>query len=38
MKTITETIIKDLEVNELDQNMIYDITLWRNLIYVADNT
>jgi len=35
---IRETIRKDLEVNELDPNMVYDITLWRNLIYVADPT
>ena len=35
-KTITETIRKDLEINNLDQNMVYDRTLWRNLIHVAD--
>jgi hypothetical protein len=38
-KTIRETIImKDLEVNELGPTMVYDITLWRNLIHVADST
>jgi hypothetical protein len=37
-KTIRETIRKDLEVNELDPNMVYDRTLWRNLIHVADPT
>jgi len=39
-KTIRETIRKDLEINELDQNMVYeyDRTLWRNLIHVADPT
>jgi len=37
-KTIRETIKKDLEVNELDPNLIYDKTLWRNLIHVADPT
>jgi hypothetical protein len=37
-KTIRETIWKDLEVNELDPNMVYDRTLWRNLIHVTDPT
>jgi len=37
-KTIRETIRKDLEVNELDSNLVYDRTLWRNLIHVADLT
>jgi len=46
-KTIRETIRKDLEVNELDSNLVYDRTLWnlvydrtlwRNLIHVADPT
>jgi len=37
-KTIRETIRKNLEVNELDPNLIYDRTLWRNLIHVADPT
>jgi len=37
-KIIGETIRKDLEVNELDPNMVYDRTLWRNLIHVADPT
>jgi len=27
-KTIWETIRKDLEINELDPNMVYDKTLW----------
>jgi len=35
-KTIRETIKSDLEVNELDPNIVYDRTLWRNLIHVAD--
>jgi len=37
-KTIRETIRKDLEANELDPNLVYDKTLWRNLIHVADPT
>ena len=37
-KTIRETIKKDLEVNELNPNLIYDTTLWRNLIHIADPT
>jgi len=35
-KTIRETNKKDLEINELDQNMVYDRTLWCNLIHVVD--
>jgi len=35
---IRETIKKDLEINKLDQNMVYDRTLWRNLNHVADPT
>ena len=35
-KVIRETIRKDLEVNELDPNLVLDITLWCNLIHVAD--
>jgi len=35
-KTIRETIRKDLEINELDRNMMYDRTLWRNLIHKLD--
>jgi len=35
-KAIRETIRKDLEVNELDPNLVLDITLWCNLIHVAD--
>jgi len=37
-KTIRETIRKDLEVYELDPNMVFDRTLWRHLIHVADPT
>jgi len=38
-KTVSETIRKDLGVNELDlNNLVYDRTLWRNLIHVADPT
>jgi len=37
-KTIRETIKKDLEINELDQNMVYDRTLWCNVIPLADPT
>jgi hypothetical protein len=37
-KTIGETVRKDLKVNELDPNMVYDRTLWRKLIHVADPT
>jgi len=37
-KTIRETIKNDLEANKLDPNLVYDITLWCNLIHVADPT
>jgi hypothetical protein len=37
-KTIRETIKKDLEINEFDQNMVNDRALWRNLIHVASPT
>jgi len=37
-KTIRETIRKDLEVNELDPNMVFDRTLWRHLIHIANPT
>jgi len=37
-KTIRETIRKDSEVNELNSSLVYDITLWRNLIHVANPT
>jgi hypothetical protein len=37
-KTIRETIRKDLKINELDKNMVYDRTLWRNLIHIANPT
>jgi hypothetical protein len=35
-KTIRGTIKKDLEINELDRNMVFDRTLWCNLIHVAN--
>jgi len=35
-KTIRETIRKYLEINELDPNMVFDRTLWRHLIHVAN--
>ena len=35
-KTIGETIKRDLNFNDLNVNMIYDRTLWRRLIYVAN--
>ena len=35
-KTIRATIRKDLDVNELDPNLVYDRTLWCHLIHVAD--
>ena len=37
-KTIRETNKKDLEVNELDPNLVYDRILWRHLIHVTDPT
>jgi len=37
-KTIRETIKKDLEINELERNMVYNRTLWSNLIHVTDPT
>ena len=37
-KTIGETIKRDLDVNNLNVNMIYDRTLWRHLHLVADPT
>ena len=37
-KTKREIVRKDLEIIELDPNMIYDRTLRRNLIHVADST
>jgi hypothetical protein len=33
-----KTIKKDLEINELFRNIVYDRTLWRRLIHVADPT
>lgn len=35
-KTIKEVIKKDLKINDLDRNMVFDRTLSRKLIYVAD--
>jgi len=37
-KMIRETITKDLEINELDQNIVFDITLYCDLIHVTDPT
>ena len=37
-KTIRETIKKDLDVNGLNINMIYDRILWCCLIYMGDPT
>jgi len=37
-KTIRETIRKNLEINELDGNMVYDRTLWHKLIHVPNST
>jgi len=37
-KPIRETIQKDLEINELNRNMVYDRVLWCHLIHVADPT
>ena len=34
-KTISETVKRDLHVNGLNINMIYDRALWRRLIHVA---
>jgi len=33
-----KTIRKNLKVNELYPNLVYDRTLWRNLIHVTDPT
>lgn len=38
IKTIRETFKKDLEINELDRNMVFDKTFWRSLTQVADLT
>ena len=37
-KTISETIKKDLNVNGLNVNMIFDRIIWCHLIYVANPT
>jgi len=36
-KTIRETITKGLEINELEKDMVFDRTVWRRLIHVADS-
>jgi len=33
-----KTTKKDLEINDLDRNMVYDRTLWCNLIHVVNPT
>lgn len=38
IKAIRETIKIDIGINELDRNMVYDRTLWRHLIHLADPT
>lgn len=35
---LRETINKDLESNELDQNIVYDRVLWCNFIHVSSLT
>nr|KYP34423.1 Retrovirus-related Pol polyprotein LINE-1 [Cajanus cajan] len=37
-KTIGETVLKDMEINALSREMIYDRSLWRRLIHIADPT
>lgn len=37
-KTIRETVEKDLEVKDFDEDMIYDIALYRPLIHVVNST
>jgi len=37
-KTVRETIKKDLEINELEKDMVFDRTPWHRLIHVADPT
>jgi len=37
-KTIRETIKKDLDVNELERNMVFDRTLCLCLVHIADPT
>jgi len=37
-KNIKEVIKKDLNINELDKNMPYDITLWCKLIHAPNLT
>jgi len=38
IKTVRDTIKKYLEINELDRNMVYDITLWCTLIHEINPT
>ena len=37
-KIINKTIKKDLDINSVNVNMIYDKILWHYLIYIADST
>jgi len=37
-KTIRETIKKDLEINELEKDMVFNRTLWCHLIHAVDPT
>ena len=37
-KTIGKTIIRDLNINGLNKNIIYDRALWHHLIHVANPT
>jgi len=37
-KNIREAIKKDLEMNELEKDMVFDRTLQRRLIHVAEPT
>ena len=37
-RTIDETIRRDLKFNDLNENMVFDRTLWRRMIHVADPT
>lgn len=38
IKTISEVIKKDFEINDLDRSMVFDRTLWRKLNHLADST
>lgn len=37
-KTIREAIRKNLEINELEKDIVFDKRLWRHLIHVTDST